>query len=134
MTTSTLTEDSEYTDDGCRESPRCLECPLPACKYDGGDVDESKRGGAAQWVRTWQFRSRDIELAAYYQSLSGRSGQKNTKVGARYGINHRSVERIMAEYHSGKLLPIAPPDIGMPDSRYKLTTVDTIRLTVSSGR
>ena len=33
-----LTEDahtySEFVDDGCEVSPRCLECPLSACRYD----------------------------------------------------------------------------------------------------
>jgi hypothetical protein len=26
--------DESYRDTGCEFSPRCLECPLPACRYD----------------------------------------------------------------------------------------------------
>lgn len=29
-----LPEQLHYRDDGCEISPRCLECPLPACRYD----------------------------------------------------------------------------------------------------
>ena len=25
---------SHYVDDGCEVSPKCLECPLPLCRYD----------------------------------------------------------------------------------------------------
>ena len=29
-----LPERTRFTDDGCDIAPRCLECPLPACRYD----------------------------------------------------------------------------------------------------
>lgn len=29
-----LPEGSFYPDDGCSESPSCLECPLPMCRYE----------------------------------------------------------------------------------------------------
>ncbi|MFN8559648.1 MAG: helix-turn-helix domain-containing protein [Dehalococcoidia bacterium] len=29
-----LPEQLHYRDDGCEISPKCLECPLPACRYD----------------------------------------------------------------------------------------------------
>ena len=31
---SGLPEDTNYPDTGCEIAPRCLECPLPQCKYD----------------------------------------------------------------------------------------------------
>ncbi len=29
-----LPENATYRDDGCDLHPRCLTCPLPACRYD----------------------------------------------------------------------------------------------------
>lgn len=29
-----LPEDSHYEDSGCKLAPKCLECPLPRCRYD----------------------------------------------------------------------------------------------------
>lgn len=29
-----LPEERVYRDDGCAVAPRCLACPLPACRYD----------------------------------------------------------------------------------------------------
>ncbi len=29
-----LPEQMHYRDDGCEIAPKCLECPLPACRYD----------------------------------------------------------------------------------------------------
>ncbi|HYF40714.1 MAG TPA: hypothetical protein VD930_13550 [Gemmatimonadales bacterium] len=31
-----LPEQLHYRDDGCELAPRCLECPLPQCRYDLG--------------------------------------------------------------------------------------------------
>lgn len=30
--------DEVYRDDGCSIAPRCLSCPLPECRYEGGMV------------------------------------------------------------------------------------------------
>jgi hypothetical protein len=32
--TDRLPEHMHYRDDGCEIAPRCLECPLPQCRYD----------------------------------------------------------------------------------------------------
>jgi hypothetical protein len=29
-----LPENTHYRDDGCEICPKCLDCPLPACRYD----------------------------------------------------------------------------------------------------
>ena len=29
-----LVENAVYQDDGCDIAPKCLECPLPQCRYD----------------------------------------------------------------------------------------------------
>lgn len=32
--TDRLPEQTHYRDDGCEIAPKCLECPLPQCRYD----------------------------------------------------------------------------------------------------
>lgn len=70
-----LPENTDYRDDGCEVSPRCLDCPLPRCRYeDPGGVpgilrelrDESIRQAAGRGTtaddlaRTHQVSRRTI--------------------------------------------------------------------------
>lgn len=36
-------EDSYFPDRGCRHSPSCLRCPLPACAYDDPSLAIARR-------------------------------------------------------------------------------------------
>ena len=36
-----LPEHASYVDDGCKVSPTCLACPLPICKYDMGNHQQT---------------------------------------------------------------------------------------------
>lgn len=38
MSRDGLPEHYEYRDTGCEVAPRCLECPLPECRYIDGRV------------------------------------------------------------------------------------------------
>lgn len=49
MSADHLPEQMHYRDDGCSIAPRCLDCPLPACRYDL----PPKRAG---WVEQGRLR------------------------------------------------------------------------------
>ena len=76
-----LPEFKLYTDDGCEVAPKCLECPLPKCRYD-------VRGGA----RTMLNEVRDAEIAR----LRG-EGWSPDDLAARYSVTRRTVFRILEQ-------------------------------------
>ncbi len=75
-----LPEHITYRDEGCELAPRCLECPLPRCKYD-------EPGGA----RRLRVETRDEALVAAWR----RERLSVNELAHRYGISRRSVFRIL---------------------------------------
>ena len=69
---------SLYKDTGCDLHPKCLECPLPMCKYD----DPDRRVPMRRDVRDAQI----IDLLA--------QGVKIPNVAAEVGTSERTVYRI----------------------------------------
>ena len=69
-----------WQDTGCEVAPRCLECPLPACRYDVA-------GGARHLLNI----ARDDEIR---QRLS--AGESAPAVAARFGLGVRTVYRVNA--------------------------------------
>lgn len=69
-------EFTDYPDNGCDLAPRCLECPLPACRYE-----MLPKQGAA-WV-----------LAERIQRLIDQ-GLTADQVAADLGISRRTVFRV----------------------------------------
>ena len=75
-----LPESLDYHDTGCELAPRCLDCPLPRCRYD-------QPGGARRLLT----ESRDTEIAR-------RRATERIPINAlarQYGLSRRSVFRIL---------------------------------------
>ena len=68
-----------YCDGGCEDSPSCLNCPLPHCKYDAPHERVA--------LRNQQM------LAAQ------REGAKANELALRFGLTQRSVYRILKNGH-----------------------------------
>lgn len=75
-----LPEHMSYRDEGCELAPRCLDCPLPRCKYD-------EPGGARRLVT----ERRDEALVETWR----RERPPIHELARRYGISRRSVFRIL---------------------------------------
>jgi hypothetical protein len=71
-----LPEQMHYRDDGCEIHPRCLECPLPACRYDL----PPKRAGALL---------REAELRRLLAQ-----GYTADQAAAKMGVSRRTVFRL----------------------------------------
>ena len=69
-----------YIDRGCEVSPRCLECPLSACKYD--DV-----GPHRSWLAKNRLFGVKAELA---------KGDLLKDIAERHGITERTLYRYRA--------------------------------------
>jgi hypothetical protein len=80
-----LPERLSYNDDGCEVSPRCLECPLPQCKYDDPG-----------WYQEELRRKRDDGvLEAYWRGLNA------GEVAEQFGVSARTVHRILSRSRDG---------------------------------
>lgn len=77
---SALPEHVDYRDTGCSVAPRCLECPLPVCRYE---VPGGLRG-ALTLARDEEIR----ELRA--------AGPTVEQLAARFGVTTRTVRRSLA--------------------------------------
>ncbi len=77
-----LPEHMPYHDTGCAVHPACLTCPLPQCRYDS----------APGWVTKGRRSNRHAEIAAFQQEHA----LPITEVAKRFGINPRTVHRIVA--------------------------------------
>ena len=78
-----LPEHSIYDDDGCEVAPRCLQCPLPQCKYDAG-------AGSRRLVNG----PRDSEIRQLRAD-----GAKVKSLAQRFSLTQRSIFRILGEGH-----------------------------------
>ena len=83
-----LPENVHYRDDGCEISPHCLQCPLPACRYDM----PPKRAGAL--LREAQLRS----LLA--------SGLTADEAAAKMGVSRRTVFRLKRYSATNNTIPL----------------------------
>lgn len=75
-----LPEFKLYIDDGCEVAPKCLECPLPKCRYD-------VQGGA----KTMLNDVRDAEIAR----LRLDAGLSIDEIAQRFGVTRRTVYRVL---------------------------------------
>lgn len=76
MSADRLPEQMHYRDDGCKIAPHCLECPLPACRYDL----PPKRAGALQ------------RQAQLFELLN--EGLTADQAAERLGVSRRTVFRL----------------------------------------
>ena len=67
-------------DTGCDVAPRCLECPLPACKYDDP---------AAYRQATQRNLDRLVRQARHDTGLGA------ARLGRQFGVSERTVYRIL---------------------------------------
>lgn len=74
-----------YRDDGCEVAPRCLQCPLPQCKYDDPG-----------WLQRQQRQRRDSEV------LAVRVKERLTvpQLARRFAVSQRTVFRILKRSES----------------------------------
>lgn len=81
-----LPENQDYRDTGCSLAPRCLDCPLPRCRYD-------EPGGARRLL----METRDEEI------VRGRVSEHVPidTLARRYGLSRRSVFRILRKARQG---------------------------------
>lgn len=71
-----------WPDNGCEVAPRCLECPLPRCKYDDP---------------LWRLHQRDQQIMALWK----RSFMTIPELAASTGMSERSIFRILAKERRG---------------------------------
>ena len=75
-----LPEQFPYRDNGCEVSPSCLECPLPACKYDDP---------AAYHRQVRESRDREIVDAKSVQ------GKSVPQIADHFGLSQRTIHRVL---------------------------------------
>ena len=83
-----LPEQTHYRDDGCEISPRCLECPLPACRYDM----PPKRAGALM---------REAELRRLLAA-----GFTADEAAVKMGVSRRTVFRLKRYSAANAIVPL----------------------------
>ena len=76
----------QYRDDGCDLAPKCLSCPLPKCQYDD-----------AGWLDRKARKRRDREILEAWR----KERPKKKALAARFGLNRRTVHRILREADEG---------------------------------
>ena len=80
--TTTLDADREnHQDTGCEESPSCLNCPFPRCKYDD-----------PAWFRRYQLLERDRDV---WETME-EEGLPVTEAAERFSVSVRTIFRIKA--------------------------------------
>lgn len=82
-----LVEMDEYVDEGCDLAPRCLECPLPACKYDLG-----RKQGAS--VLKEQEIARHLAAGLSVDETAAAMGMSRRSV---YRLKEKAAKRVRAE-------------------------------------
>jgi hypothetical protein len=75
-----LPADFNHPDRGCEVHPRCLECPLPACKYD--DL-----AGYRRQLR----RSQDLQI---FRAVVRRRFSQ-VQAADHFGVSRRTVQRVL---------------------------------------
>lgn len=64
-----LPEHHRYQDTGCEVAPACLECPLPACRYDGPGHSLQSARAALRAAAVVELRTRGLSHAAIGDAL-----------------------------------------------------------------
>ena len=77
-----------YMDAGCSLFPKCLECPLPRCRYD-------MRAGGQELRKT----IRNLKIK---QGLD--EGRTIKELAEEYGLSERTIRRVVAPPRCRKLL------------------------------
>jgi len=70
---------SSFSDDGCDVCPKCLECPLSACKYDD-----------PRPYRVWLLKRRVTTVMAH-----ARNGDKPAVIAVALGVGERTIRRVL---------------------------------------
>ena len=70
-----------YPDNGCKEAPSCLDCPLPQCVYDV-DRQEAQRLAA-------------LELAREKVRLIQEKGWTVPEAARHFGVTRRAIFRLL---------------------------------------
>lgn len=73
-----------FVDTGCDLHPKCLSCPLPACKHD-----RPEEGGNGSWIHDAKVERRRQEVVRLL-----RQGVARTEVMRRFGITERTTYRM----------------------------------------
>lgn len=97
-----LPENLDYPDTGCNLAPRCLDCPLPRCRYD-------EPGGARRLLT--ETRDEEIVRRRATERLS------INVLARRYGLSRRSVFRILRKARRGACPGGQPVGTSQPASR-----------------
>lgn len=79
-TIDSLPEQFTYRDNGCEVSPSCLECPLPACKYDDP---------TAYYRQIRESRDREIIDAKRVE------GKSVSQIASHFGLSQRTIHRVL---------------------------------------
>jgi len=82
-------KDDAYVDDGCEESPSCLSCPLPQCRYDDPVWYQAYRAERRR-EQVQELKQTDMTIGAIGRALG---------VGAR--TVHRDIRKWEAEHANG---------------------------------
>lgn len=92
-----------FKDEGCAVAPKCLECPLEVCKFEGG----------AGWkaIKRNMSNRRNREIVARHNRTAD---QTVAATAAIYGLSGRSIHRILADGRAGNLARVPVPVPVMP--------------------
>lgn len=74
-----LPESIHYRDEGCSVAPRCLDCPLPKCRFD-----------VAGGVRAIRNAARDPMIIA-----ASAGGASVDAISTQFGVSRRVVFRVL---------------------------------------
>lgn len=88
-----------YRDTGCDLAPKCLECPLPVCRYDEPQIE--------------QRRTQRDRLMWGFSCL----GMKRADIAAKFGVSLRTVD--WAIYNRGERSTPSKHPAKQPNTVYK---------------
>ena len=71
----------QYPDTGCEESPKCLTCPLPQCRFDNPVAYQLFRRRRSDAQRVLEIEKHNLSA---------------TEAADRFGVGERTVFRILA--------------------------------------
>lgn len=71
-----------YRDTGCQYAPKCLECPLPDCKYDGPRAAQDEaRARRRQQIQRWHNRGLSVAAIAKRMKCGTRTVYRDIQAG-----------------------------------------------------
>ena len=69
------------SDDGCEYASRCLECPLPLCKYD-----------STLAILQMKLKERDDKIVRMFSA-----GKSKNEIAKKFNVSERTVDRALAK-------------------------------------